>query len=70
MAFLIKGHFPEMEPTLDTKTASLHLETSFVSENKNNDPFSLIWVGTAWIIKKEEFFHNNLPAFLQPYGAM
>lgn len=52
MAFLIKGHFPEMEPTLDRKTASLHLETSFALEKKNNDPFSLNWASTPQIIKK------------------
>lgn len=34
MAFFLKGSFPRIEPTLHTRAASVHLETSFALGKK------------------------------------
>lgn len=66
MAFLFKGPFPGMEPTLNTRTASIHVETSFALEKKNNVHFSLIWVSTPRIIKNKNLFIITCQSFFSP----
>ena len=49
--FCLNNLFQEWRPP-HSRTDSIHLETSFALEKKNNDDFSLIWVKRPRTIKK------------------
>ena len=49
--FCLKDLLQEWRP-LHSRTDSIHLETSFALEKKNNGDFSLIWVKRPRTIKK------------------